>query len=100
MKTYINRFLLFLGLLLAFAAPGFAEESHRGLFEADLAGGGKVVFFVQGNHALSVYVFNVATTTASFAGGAIADDGSFSLTTSAGDTITGSVHDDSSEIGR
>ena len=98
MQTYINRVLLFLGLLLAFAAPGFAEESHRGLFEADLAGGGKVVFFVQGNHALSVYVFSVATSTASFAGGAIADDGSFSLTTSAGDTITGSVHDDSSEI--
>lgn len=87
-----------LGLLLAFAAPGFGEESHRGLFEADLSGGGKVVFFVQGNHALSVYVFNVATTTASFAGGAIADDGSFSVTTSAGDTIAGSVHDDSSKL--
>ena len=98
MKTHLTRFLLFLGLLFAFTEPGRAEESHRGLFEADLSGGGKVVFFVQGNHALSVYVFNVATTTASFAGGAIADDGSFSVTTSAGDTITGSVHDDSSKL--
>lgn len=98
MKTTINRILLFLGLLLAFAAPGFAEESHRGFFEADLNGGGKAVFFVQGNHALSVYVFDVATSTASFAGGDIATDGSFSVTASNGATITGSVHDDSSAL--
>lgn len=98
MQIYLTRFLLFFGLLLAFAVPGFAEESHRGLFEANLPGGGKVVFFVQGNHALSVYVFNMATTTASFAGGTIADDGSFSVTTSAGDAIIGSVHDDSSKL--
>ncbi|HEX4667239.1 MAG TPA: hypothetical protein VH207_11615 [Chthoniobacterales bacterium] len=62
--------------------------------EADLAGGGKAVFFVQGNHAISIYVFDVATSTASFAGGDIAADGSFSLVASNGATITGSVHDD------
>jgi len=95
MQTYINRFLLFFGLLLAFAAPGFAEESHRGLFEADLAGGGKAVFFVQGNHSLSIYVFDVATGTASFAGGDVAVDGTFSIVASNGATITGSVHTDS-----
>ena len=98
MKTYINRILLILGLLLAFAVPGRAEESHRGFFEADLSGGGKAVFFVQGNHALSVYVFDVATSTASFAGGDIADDGTFSVMASNGATITGSVHDDSSAL--
>lgn len=98
MQTFINRFLLFFGLLLAFAVPGRAEESHRGFFEADLSGGGKAVFFVQGNHALSVYVFDVATGTASFAGGDIADDGTFSVTASNGATITGSVHDDSSAL--
>jgi hypothetical protein len=98
MQTYINRFLLFFGLLLAFAVPGRAEESHRGLFEADLAGGGKAVFFVQGNHALSVYVFDVATTTASFAGGDVAADGTFSMVASNGATITGSVHTDSSAL--
>jgi hypothetical protein len=64
------------------------------LQEADLAGGGKAVFFVQGNHAISIYVFDVATSTASFAGGDIAADGSFSLVASNGATITGSVHDD------
>lgn len=94
MKKVISRTFLILGLLLAFAAPGRAEESHRGFFEADLTGGGKAVFFVQGNHAISVYVFDVAGTTASFAGGDIAADGTFSLVTNDGATISGSVHDD------
>ena len=94
MKTSISQILLFLGLLFAFAAPGRAEESHRGFFETDLTGGGKAVFFVQGNHALSVYVFDVATNTVSFAGGEIADNGTFSMTASNGATISGSLHDD------
>jgi hypothetical protein len=94
MKTFTVRLLLFLGLLLTFAASGRAEESHRGFFEADLAGGGKAVFFVQGNHAISIYVFDVATSAASFAGGDIAADGTFSVVASDGSTISGSVHDD------
>ena len=94
MKKLITRSLLLLGLLLALTLPVRAEESHRGFFEADLTGGGKAVFFVQGNHALSIYVFDVATSTASFAGGEIADDGTFSVTASNGAIITGSVHDD------
>jgi hypothetical protein len=94
MKNRVNQLLVILGLLFAFAAPGRGEESHRGLFEADLTGGGKAVFFVQGNHALSVYVFDVAKSSVSFAGGDIADDGSFSVVASNGETIAGSVHDD------
>jgi hypothetical protein len=94
MKIFTVRVLLFLGLLLTFAAPGRAEESHRGFFEADLAGGGKAVFFVQGNHAISIYVFDVAVGTASFAGGDIAADGTFSVVASDGSTIAGTVHDD------
>ncbi len=96
MKKTLSQLSLILGLLLAFAAPGRAEESHRGFFEADLAGGGKAVFFIQGNHALSVYVFNVATSVASFAGGDIADDSSFSVISNTGATISGSIHDDDS----
>jgi hypothetical protein len=99
MKTLFQRLLVCAGLLLAFTAPGRAEESHRGFFEADLSGGGKAVFFVQGNHAISVYVFDVASKTASFAGGVIADDGSFSLTASNSATITGLVKDDDSVSG-
>lgn len=87
---------MILGLLLAFAVPGRGEESHRGFFEADLASGGKAVFFVQGNHALSIYVFDVATSQVSFAGGEIAADGSFSVVTNAGATISGSLHDEDS----
>lgn len=94
MKTSISRILILLGLLFAFVAPGRGEESHRGFFEADLNGDGKAVFFVQGNHALSVYLFNVATSTVSFAGGEIADNGSFSVTASNGAIISGSLHDD------
>jgi hypothetical protein len=94
MKTTLSHLLLILGLLLAFAVPGRAEESHRGFFEADLAGGGKAVFFVQGNHALSVYIFNVSSSTAGFAGGNIADDGSFSVLSDTGVPIAGSIHDD------
>ncbi len=85
---------MILGVLLAFAVPGRGEESHRGFFEADLAGGGKAVFFIQGNHALSIYLFDVAASKVSFGGGEVAGDGTFSVVTDAGATITGSLHDD------
>ncbi len=78
-------------LLIALAAPGYGEQSRRGLFEGSLAGGGKIVFFVQGNHAISAYVFNTAAHQASFGGAAVADDGAFALTTFPAGTITGHV---------
>jgi|KBSMisStandDraft_5_1062788.scaffolds.fasta_scaffold48783_2 hypothetical protein len=96
MKKHLVLILAVLGILLSFAGQGRAEESHRGFFEADLAGGGKAVFFVQGNHALSIYVFDVASGAVSFAGGDIANDGTFSVTASNGAVISGSVHDDDS----
>ena len=98
MKKILTRLILFLGLLLVFAVPGRAQESHRGFFEADLTGGGKAVFFVQGNHALSVYVFDAVSNTASFAGGDIATDDSFSIKTNTDDTIAGSIHNDDPTI--
>ena len=49
------------------------KVSRRGFYEGDLAGGGKIVFFVQGNHALSTYIFDVAMQQADFGGGAIAE---------------------------
>jgi len=94
MKKTFSHLLQFLALLLAFAAPSHAEESHRGFFEADLTGGGKAVFFVQGNHALSVYVFDPVSNSASFAGGDILADDSFSVKTNTDDSISGSIHDD------
>ena len=78
-------------LLVALAVTSFAEESKRGFFEGNLAGGGRVIFFVQGNHALSTYVFDVAGHQAAFGGATVADDGTFTLTLTPSGTITGTV---------
>jgi hypothetical protein len=80
--------------LIALAIPSVAEESKRGFYEGNLAGGGKVVFFVQGNHALSTYVFDTAGHQASFGGGTVADNGTFTLTLTPSGTITGTVNPD------
>ena len=93
MKASLVRSIQVLALLVAFALPSFAEESKRGFFEGDLAGGGRIVFFLQGNHALSAYIFDTAGHQASFAGGGVGDNGSFSVTTSAGATLAGTVRD-------
>lgn len=77
--------------MIAFAIPSFAEESNRGFYEGNLAGGGRIIFFVQGNHALSTYVFDTAGHQASFGGGTIADNGTFTLTLNPSGTITGTV---------
>src|SRR4051812_25258221 len=94
MKTVITRTIHILALLVALALPAFAEESNRGLYEADLTGGGKIVFFVQGKHVLSAYIFDQASQTASQVQGTISDNGSFSLTTSNGTLLTGNVTSD------
>ena len=92
MKKVVTLTLQIVALLMALAVPAFAEESRRGLYEGNLAGNGKVVFFLQGNHSLSAYVFDAAGHQASFAGGKVNDNGAFSLTTSRGVTINGTVN--------
>src|SRR6476659_11519320 len=79
MKTVAIRTIQLLALLIALAVPAFAEESKRGFYEGDLAGGGKIVFFVQGNHAISAYFFDVAGVQTGFAGGGAGNDGKFTL---------------------
>ena len=94
MKQQLIRAIQVCALLIAFAIPSLAEESKRGFYEGNLVGGGKVVFFVQGNHALSTYVFDTAGHQASFGGSSVADNGTFTLTltpASAG-AITGTVN--------
>lgn len=91
MKHIVIRSLQTLALLFALAVPAFAEESNRGLFEGDLSGGGKVVAFVQGNHALSIYVFDTSGHAASFAAGGVGDDGRFSIRSSNGSTLSGTL---------
>ena len=91
MKGLVGRYLSLLALVLALAAPAFADESKRGFYEGDLTGGGKIVFFVQGNHAVSAYFFDVAGKQSGFAAGGAGDDGKFTLHTSNQQTITGTI---------
>src|SRR2546423_2538895 len=91
MKQWLVKSIQVCALLIALAVPSFAEESKRGFFEGSLAGGGRVLFFVQGNHALSTYVFDVAGHQAAFGGTTGADDGTFPLTLTPRGTITGTV---------
>ena len=92
MKQWFTRSLQVCTLLAALAVPSFAEESKRGFYEGNLAGGGRVVFFVQGNHALSTYVFDTAGHQAYFGGGTIADNGTFTLALTPSGTISGTVN--------
>jgi len=91
MKQWLVKSIQVCALLIALAVPSFAEESKRGFYEGNLAGGGRVIFFVQGNHALSTYVFDVGGHQASFGGATVADNGSFTLTLTPSGTVTGTV---------
>src|SRR2546421_4487382 len=91
MKQWLVKSIQVCALVIALAVPSFAEESKRGFYEGNLAGGGRVIFFVQGNHALSTYVFDVAGHQAAFGGATIADNGTFTLTLTPSGTITGTV---------
>ena len=92
MKQWLAKTIQVCALLIALAVPSFAEESKRGFYEGNLAGGGRAVFFVQGNHALSAYVFDSAGHQAYFGGATVADNGTFTLTTTPAGTITGTVN--------
>jgi hypothetical protein len=91
MKQWLVKSIQVCALVIALAVPSFAEESKRGFYEGNLAGGGRVVFFVQGNHALSTYVFDIAGHQAAFGGANVADDGTFTVTLTPSGTITGTV---------
>src|SRR5256885_5840482 len=95
MKQWLVKSIQVCALVIALAVPSFAEESKRGFYEGNLAGGGRVIFFVQGNHALSTYVFDVAGHQAAFGGGTVADNGSFTLSLSPAGTVTGTVNSSS-----
>jgi hypothetical protein len=92
MKQWLVKSIQVCALLIALAVPSFAEESKRGFYEGALAGGGRVIFFVQGNHALSTYVFDSSGHQAYFGGGTVADNGTFTLTATPATTISGTVN--------
>ena len=91
MKQILIRSLQVCALLTALAVTSFAQESRRGIYEGSLVGGGKIVFFLQGNYSISTYVFDVTGNQASFAGGTVEDNSTFTLTLTPAGTITGTV---------
>jgi len=93
MKGKWGKYFSSLVLALALASPALADESKRGFFEGDLAGGGKIVFFVQGNHAITAYFFDVAGQQSGYAGGGAGSKGTFKLKTNDHLTITGTITD-------
>lgn len=93
MKGIWGKYLSVLALALALASTALGAESKRGFYEGDLAGGGKIVFFVQGNHAISAYFFDVAGQQSGFAGGGAGNNGHFSLKTHDHQTIKGTIND-------
>src|SRR5438067_9906248 len=93
MKGILGKFLSVLVLALCLAPTAWGDQSKRGFYEGDLAGGGKIVFFVQGNHAISAYFFDVAGQQSGFAGGGAGQNGTFSLKTDKQLTITGTITD-------
>ena len=92
MKQWLAKSIQVCALLIALAVPSVAEESKRGFYEGNLIGGGRVIFFVQGNHALSTYVFDSAGHQAYFGGATVADNGSFTLALVPSGTVTGTVN--------
>src|SRR3954471_22025535 len=93
MRGKWGKYFSSLVLALALASPALADESKRGFYEGDLAGGGKIVFFVQGNHAISAYFFDVAGQQSGYAGGGAGNNGTFTLRTNDHLTITGTITD-------
>jgi hypothetical protein len=91
MKAILIRCLQVCALLTVLAITSYAQESRRGIYEGDLAGGGKIVFFLQGNYSISAYVFDVAGNQASFAGGTVEDNSTFTLTLTPAGAVTGTV---------
>lgn len=89
----LTKYLAVLVLALACAGLAFGDESKRGFYEGNLTGGGKIVFFVQGNHAISAYFFDVAGQQSGFAGGGAGNKGTFSLKTDKKQTIDGTITD-------
>ena len=95
MTKIIGKYLPVLALALALVSTALGAESKRGFYEGDLAGGGKIVFFVQGNHAISAYFFDVAGQQSGYAGGGAGSNGTFSMKTHDKSTISGTITDES-----
>lgn len=91
MKHLLSRTLQITALLVAFAASAAAQESQRGFYEADISGGGKILFFAENNNGMAAYVFDRSVGSVSIGSATLTADGSFTLTTNRGETMTGKL---------
>ena len=91
MKQLVTRTLQITALLVAFAVSASAQQSQRGFYEADISGGGKILFFVENNNGMAAYVFDRNVGNVSIGSATLAPDGSFTLTTNRGETMTGTL---------
>ena len=89
MKHLLTRTMQAAALLFALAVSSFAQESQRGFYEADIQGGGKILFFAENNNGMAAYVFDRALGSVGIGSATLAGDGSFTLTTNRGETMTG-----------
>jgi len=91
MKQLFTKTLLLSAMLLAFAMPAVAQESKRGFYEANIAGGGKILFFAENNSGMAAYIFDPALGSVSIGSANLAPNGSFTLTTNRGETMNGTL---------
>lgn len=91
MRKIVSTILTAAALLVCFTAPAIAQESNRGFFEGDTPDGSKVLFLVDSNTSISVYVFSKGTGRSISVGAGAIQNGGFTITTTSGETITGSI---------
>ena len=91
MKHLLTRTVQIMAIIMALTASAFAQESQRGFYEADIQGGGKILFFAENNNGMAVYVFDRAVGQVSIGSATLAANGSFTLTTNRGETMTGTL---------
>ena len=91
MMHLLNRTVHVAAILVALAISAVAQQSQRGFYEGDLSGGGKILFFAENNNGMAAYVFDRAVGTVSIGSANLAENGSFTLTTNRGETITGTL---------
>lgn len=91
MKHLVTRTIHVAALLVALAISSIAQESQRGFYEADIQGGGKILFFAENNNGMAAYVFDRAVGSVGLGSASMAPDGSFALTTNRGEAMNGKL---------
>jgi hypothetical protein len=90
MKSLLKAALLSLSAFALFTAPAFAQVSLRGLYIPTTQTNPQIIFWVHSNDTIGVRVFASAQSAIGFGKARINND-SFSITTTTGQTVTGTL---------